>query len=256
MIFLFIPVLLLFSVLIQPQPTLIESQVYRWEDAAITSSDIRIRRHFLEGNTRDLAHLEMHATTLAPGKPLHPLHSHEQREELIIIKSGTVEVVIEQDKQLLGPGSVVLVMPGDQHNLTNVGADSATFYIMLYTAKSKPNTEQEAEAGGSLIVNWEDVPFREREKGGSRSFFERPTAMLERLEMHVTTLKPGIQSHPPHQHRPAEIILMLNGETQEYIDGQQFQGNAGDLYFLGSETLHTIKNTGSEPCTYFAFQFN
>jgi (S)-ureidoglycine aminohydrolase len=249
-------ILFCFSTSLLAQQPSIESGVYRWNEAEITSSDIRARRHFFKGSTLDLAYLELHATTLAPGQPLHPLHSHEQREELIIIKAGSVEVAIEQERQVLGPGSVALVMPGDQHNLTNVGSDSASFYILLYTAKAKSDPQRATEAGGSLIVNWEDVPFKKRKKGGSRSFFERPTAMLERLEMHVTTLNPGIQSHPPHTHRPAEIILMLEGESEEFIDGQSYRAQAGDLYFLGSETLHTIKNTGKQPCTYFAFQFH
>ena len=255
MLYLLIVILFTSVPLIAQQPS-IESKVYQWENAEITSTDIRVRRHFLQGSTRDLSHLELHATTLAPGKPLHPIHSHVQREELIIVKKGAVEITIEKEKQVLGPGSVALIMPGDQHTLTNVGRDSASFYILLYTAKSEPNLPRATEAGGSLIVNWEDVPFKERKKGGVRSFFERPTAMLERLEMHVTTLNPGIQSHPPHTHRPAEIILMLGGESQELIDGEYFKGRAGDFYFLGSETEHTIRNTGTEPCTYFAFQFN
>ncbi len=255
MLFLLIILLSISMPLIAQQPP-VGSKVYRWEEAKITSSDIRVRRHFLKGSTHDLSHLELHATTLSPGQPLHPLHTHEQREELIIIKEGSVEVVIEEEKQVLGPGSVALVMPGDRHNLTNVGQDSASFYILLYTAKSEPNQQRATEAGGSLIVKWKDIPFQERKKGGVRSFFERPTAMLKRLEMHVTTLNPGIQSHPPHTHRPAEIILMLEGESQEFIDGEYFQGSEGDLYFLGSETEHTIKNTGTKPCTYFAFQFH
>ncbi|MGB3585206.1 MAG: cupin domain-containing protein [Tunicatimonas sp.] len=254
MLFLLIIVLFAHSPVAAQQPST-ESGAYHWEEADISSSDIRVRRHFLKGSTRDLSYLELHATTLAPGQPLHPLHTHEDREELIIIKEGSVEVAIEQEKQVVGPGSVALIMPGDQHNLTNVGQDSATFYILLYTAKSAPNQQRAAEVGGSLVVDWEDVPFQEREKGGVRSFFERATVMLERLEMHVTTLNPGIQSHPPHTHRPAEIILMLEGESQEFIDGEYFNGSGGDLYFLGSETEHTIKNTGTEPCTYFAFQF-
>ncbi len=248
--------ILLFNSPLAAQQPPVKSQVYQWKEANIASSDIRLRRHFIKGDTRDLAHLELHATTLAPKTPLHPSHAHEQREELIIIKKGTVEVTVEDTKEVLGPGSVALIMPGDQHILTNVGEDSATFYILLYTSRAKPDEQRAKEAGGSLLVSWEDILYRETAKGGVRSFFERSTTMLERLEMHVTTLNPGIQSHPSHTHRPAEIILMLEGESQELIDGQYYNGSAGDLYFLGSETQHTIKNTGNQPCTYFAFQFH
>lgn len=252
----FLYILLFFSFHLQAQePAPIVSKSYHWDEAEMTTNDIRMRRYFLKGSTRDLAYLEMHATTLAAGKELHPLHQHD-REELLIVKEGKVKVKIENNEQILGPGSVAVVMPGDQHGLENVGEDSATFYILLYQSNSGPNQQRAKEAGGSFMINWEDVPLRETQKGGARSFFERPTAMFERLEMHVTTLKSGIQSHPPHTHRPAEIILMIEGESQEQIDDNFYQGQAGDFYFLGSETLHTIKNIGDQPCTYFAFQFN
>lgn len=241
--------------LIAQQDSII-SQVYRWEDAERTTTEHRDRRHFLQGSTRDLAYLEMHATTLEPGQPLHAPHAHNDREELIIIKEGKVKITIGEESQVLGPGSIALVMPGDQHGLENTGTEPAIFYIMLYHSQAPVDLERGKQAGGSLMMNWEDIPYRETEKGGSRALFERPTAMFERLEMHATTLNGGIQSHPPHTHRPAEIILMLEGNTEEQIDDSRYPGKAGDFYFLGSETRHTIRNTGDSPCTYYAFQFN
>jgi (S)-ureidoglycine aminohydrolase len=210
----------------------IVSQAYHWDDAKMTSTDIRERRHFLQGSTRDLEYLEMHATTLDGGHSLHPPHSHEDREELIIVKEGSVKMTIGGESRELGPGSVAVVMPGDRHGLENTGTVPAVFYILLYRSKAPMDSERVMQAGGSFMLSWEDVPFRETEKGGVRSFFERPTAMFERLEMHVTTLKGGVQSHPPHTHRPAEIILMLEGATGEQIDKKSYQGQAGDLYFL------------------------
>ncbi|MEQ9441898.1 MAG: cupin domain-containing protein [Cyclobacteriaceae bacterium] len=238
------------------QPDSIVSQVYRWAEAEVSTTDVRERRHLLQGRTHDLASLEMHANTLKPGQPLHAPHAHSEREELIIVKEGEVKMTIEGESRVLGPGSIALVMPGDHHGLENTGKEPAVFYILLYHSKAPVDLARGKQAGGSLMLAWEDVPFRETEKGGVRSFFERPTAMFERLEMHVTTLKGGIQSHPPHTHLPAEIILMLEGATEEQIDENSYRGKAGDLYFLGSETRHTIKNTGTAACTYFAFQFN
>lgn len=108
----------------------------------------------------------------------------------------------------------------------------------------------------SKSYHWDEAEMTTNDIRMRRYFLKGSTRDLAYLEMHVTTLKPGIQSHPTHTHRPAEIILMIEGESQEQIDDNFYRGQAGDFYFLGSETLHTIKNIGDQPCTYFAFQFN
>jgi (S)-ureidoglycine aminohydrolase len=79
--------------------------------------------------------------------------------------------------------------------------------------------------------------------------------MCERFEMHVTTLNEGLKSHDPHTHRPAEIILIIEGNTEMQIGDDFYQGTQGDLYFVASEVPHAIRNTGKSACSYFAFQF-
>lgn len=93
------------------------------------------------------------------------------------------------------------------------------------------------------------------EKGGIRRMFDRPTAMTKRFEMHVTTLNEGLWSHPPHTHRAAEFLLMVDKSSQESIDGKLFPATVGDLIFLESEVPHALQNTSKGSCTYVAFQF-
>ena len=116
-------------------------------------------------------------------------------------------------------------------------------------------------AGGSFVKDWNKLVFRKHDRGGVRSYFERATAMSKRFEMHVTTLKPGLKSHDPHTHRAEEIILMLDDGTNEksktemLIGDRYYNGAEGDLYYVSTGLLHGIRNTGSVPCSYFAFQF-
>jgi (S)-ureidoglycine aminohydrolase len=88
-----------------------------------------------------------------------------------------------------------------------------------------------------------------------KSYFERPTAMCRRFEMHVTTLKEGLKSHDPHTHRAEEIIVVISNETQMQIGSNFYKAKAGDIYYLGSNILHGIQNAGKGNCSYFAFQF-
>ena len=233
----------------------VTSGVYQWHGRKVEKDESRERRPILNGHTRDLAHLEIHASTLAPGKTPHPSHAHEAEEELVIVKEGRLKVTIEEESKVLGPGSIALIVPGDEHGFESVGDTQASYYIMKYSSKLPMNKERGKEAGGSLMVDWNELAFNPHDKGGIRRYFDRTTSMCERFEMHVTTLNEGLKSHDPHTHRPAEIILVIEGDTEMQIGEDFYQGTQGDLYFVASEISHAIRNTGQGSCMYFAFQF-
>ena len=48
---------------------------------------------------------------------------------------------------------------------------------------------------------------------------------------------------------------MMDGTTEMEIGGKIYQGEVGDIYFLGSDIHHAIRNTGNKPCMYLAFQW-
>ncbi len=48
---------------------------------------------------------------------------------------------------------------------------------------------------------------------------------------------------------------MIKGKSEMELDGKIVHGDAGDIYFLGSEVPHAIKNIDDEPIQYFAYQF-
>jgi len=110
-------------------------------------------------------------------------------------------------------------------------------------------------AKASFVKDWNKIEFKPHDKGGIRHYFERPTAMCKRLEMHVTTLKEGIKSHEPHQHRAEEIVLIIDNKTEMQIADKFYKGGSGDMYYLGSNVSHAIRNDGKGTCMYFAFQF-
>lgn len=87
------------------------------------------------------------------------------------------------------------------------------------------------------------------------NFLDNKTTQAKRFEMHVTTLNPGNQSHAPHTHRAAEILIPIEGETEEFIDNQWIKSGLGDIIFLESKVPHALRNIGKGKCTYFAFQF-
>jgi len=115
--------------------------------------------------------------------------------------------------------------------------------------------ERSNKAGGHLFLNAEDLTFKPSSKGGGIKYFDRPTAMCEKFEMHVTQLDNRGPSHEPHTHIDSEIILVIEGETEMTIAGKEYQGSAGDLYFIASEDQHGIRNASDKQCKYFAFRW-
>ena len=239
----------------------INSGVYKWADAPITKKAGSEQRILLEGFTVDFRRFKIHATTLPAHQAPHPAHHHPD-EELIIIKEGQLTVTIAGKTKTLGAGSIALMMPGDEHGFDNKSDAPATYYVMRYESKEASDSARGQKAGGSFWVDWNDVAFQASTKGGIRRMFDRTTAMIKRFEMHVTTLNEGLWSHPPHTHRAAEILLLIDGTAQESIDGTLHPATVGDLIFLESNVPHAIQNTSrtapadrKTSCTYFAFQF-
>ncbi len=174
---------------------------------------------------------------------------------MVIVKEGELRVTLEDERRDLGPGSVILALPGDRHGFENAGDDPVTYYVFRYRGKKPMNRERGDEAGGSLLVDWDEVEMNPNEKGGRRQIFDRATAVFERFEMHVTTLNEGLTSHDPHRHPAEEFILIRQSEVEEFIDNKRHPASAGDLIFLESQSLHTITSTGTGPAEYFAYQW-
>lgn len=234
----------------------IKSDVYTWKNLPVEKRETSDRRGIFNAPGAVNDNIDAHATTLEPGKEAHPAHKHPE-EELLIVKEGTIRMTINDKTQLLGAGSIAYVYPGDQHAAVNAGTTTATYYLIKYRArKDSLRPERGIKAGGSFMVNWNDVAFKPHDKGGRRDFAEKPTAVFRRFEMHVTTLNQGIKSHDPHTHKAEEIVLMIEGNAEMQIGNEFKKAGPGDLIFLGSNVSHAIRNDDTKPCVYYAFQWD
>lgn len=234
----------------QSDQTLLPSRVYKWSDL-----DKDAEKAMLVGSTTHLKHLEIKAIRLMSKKRPKHQRAHVGQEELIIVKEGQLKIKLGKTKKNLGPGSVALILPGDKHKLSPVGNTPAVYYSMKYQAKKPMSIERGKKEGGSFVVHWEEVAYREHNKGGRRDFFDRPTAMSEDFEMHVTNLNERVQSHAPHTHQVEEIILMIQGNIEMHIDGATPKAEVGDFAFIDALIPHAPTNIGKGQAIYFAFQW-
>ncbi|WPR77201.1 cupin domain-containing protein [Algoriphagus sp. NG3] len=233
----------------------IKSGLYRWSDHKVISNGDRTGRPVFEGTSPHFEYLEMHATTQEVGADPSTAHANEDIEEILIVKEGLMQVTIEEESTVLAANGVISLMPQQMHSLSNVGDSPLTYFVIRYKARKPMDISRGIASGGSLVINADSLKFQPNDRGGSRSYFDRSTAMCERLEMHTTTLEGKGPSHEPHAHTESEIILMISGETVMTIDGKEYHATSGDFYFIEPQLLHGIRNVTDQPTSYFAFKW-
>ena len=108
----------------------------------------------------------------------------------------------------------------------------------------------------SSIFDWNDVAVKETKTGSVRTFFRSPTATLDELECHVTTLNPGESSHLPHKHQEEEVIIIKEGTLEALVNGTMKRVGSGSVIFQASNQMHSIKNIGTTPATYHVFSWH
>ena len=109
-----------------------KSTVYPWSDADRKPNEWGAVRQVMRTPTPTLDELEIHISTLAPGKSPHAPHQH-QHEELLIVKEGTLDTLQSGTTRRVGPGGIIFQASNELHNVTNVGTTPATYFVIGWT---------------------------------------------------------------------------------------------------------------------------
>jgi quercetin dioxygenase-like cupin family protein len=103
---------------------------------------------------------------------------------------------------------------------------------------------------GSRAIEWNDVPVLQDGAHSVRHFFKAPTATLDDLELHVTTLPAGEVSHPAHKHPNEELVIVKEGTVEVLVNGEMRRVGPGSVIFNASNQTHSLRNVGNGPATY------
>lgn len=215
----------------------------------------RGRETILKGSTTYFEDFQLDLVTIHPGDTASLKEKLDDKEELVIIKEGTLKVTIRENGKSVGAGSIAFVLPGEEHIYENASKKPVSYYLLKFKSKLSTDNKRGLDNGGSFIMNWEDITLKPTDKGSLRSFFNRPTATCSKFEMHVTSLNEGLASHAPHTHPEEEIIVMLKGKARMNIDNKFYDAAPGAIIFLASGIPHALQNAGKGPAEYFAFQW-
>jgi len=114
----------------QPRPVM-RSRVFAWTSLKPEPTKAGERREVFDAPTATLQRFASHVTTLEPGQALHPAHKHPE-EELMIVKEGTVEAVLNGQATRVDAGGFIFCASNEMHGLRNVGTTRATYYVVKW----------------------------------------------------------------------------------------------------------------------------
>ncbi len=107
---------------------------------------------------------------------------------------------------------------------------------------------------GTTFVDWDSLTPQTTPTGQTRAIFDNPTPTLEKIEVHVTTLLPGMASDVK-RHPWEAIILIKEGQVDVSFNGHAHHAGPGCLVFIASNDPHSLKNVGDQPATYYVINF-
>ena len=104
----------------------------------------------------------------------------------------------------------------------------------------------------SKVFNLDRLPVRTMPNGGKSWDVIRGTlATGERIAVHESTQPAGLPPNPPHSIAHSEFIFVREGMLEFHYDGKSERVGAGGVIFVAPGTMHTARNVGGGPASYF-----
>jgi XRE family transcriptional regulator, regulator of sulfur utilization len=132
---------------------------------------------------------------------------------------------------------------------------AAALAVFAPMSAQTPATAKPAGHLPSAAYDWEKLPVIPTPKGARRDVFDGPTATLDKVHCHITTLNPGENSGEPRLHLQEEIIIVKEGLVEMHIDGKNQTAGPGSVFFLAARATTRLRNAGTIPATYIVIYY-
>jgi mannose-6-phosphate isomerase-like protein (cupin superfamily) len=119
-----------------PNPKM-TSTVYHWNALQLQPTKTGARTTVFDSPTPTLDKFHCHISTLNPGENTGAPHRHPQ-EELVVLKSGALEVNIDGHIDEVETGSMIFFAANELENMRNVGSVPATYFVFQFFTPSTP----------------------------------------------------------------------------------------------------------------------
>ena len=118
-------------------PAPLRSTVFPSDSGRSRTTGATIQRSLVDTVTTTFAKLEMHESTIQAGTVPHPPHRHGH-EEMILVRSGLIEVFFGPVTHTAGPGDVVFMASNELHGIRNPGPGPATYLVIRLDTHDAP----------------------------------------------------------------------------------------------------------------------
>ena len=122
----------------------------------------------------------------------------------------------------------------------------------LAAAQAAPDAQNTPLPG--KIYHSAQIAYKGDEKKKGRRFFYGTEHSGFNLEAHETVLGPGIETHPPHTHEHEEILIVVEGSVEVFMDGRTEIAETGSVIYYEPNKPHSLRNAGTIPCRYYVFE--
>lgn len=133
------------------------------------------------------------------------------------------------------------------------------FGLLLIAGVALAATAQKASAPMQKLTSnlyaWDEMTVTPNAKGSRRAVFDGPTATVDKMHCHITTLNPGDKSGEPSKHLQEEVIIVKEGRVEANWDGQSKIGGPGSVIFFAAGATTFLRNAGDTPCTYVVIYY-
>ena len=107
----------------------------------------------------------------------------------------------------------------------------------------------------SNLFDWESMTATPNAKGARRAVFDGPTATVDKMHCHITTLNPGEKSGEASKHLQEEVIVIKDGRVEANWDGHAKISGPGSVIFFAAGATTFLRNAGDTPCTYIVIYY-
>jgi mannose-6-phosphate isomerase-like protein (cupin superfamily) len=158
------------------------------------------------------------------------------------------------------PG-VWLMLRLNRHGKEHTGMPTQRqFALVLLTVLTTAGLAVQAQsdktsAMTSTAIEWNTLEVKTNATGSSRKFFEGPTANLEVLECHASTLNPGATNHVILRRPNDEVIIVKEGTIEAFVNDKWVRVGPGSVIFNAANSLQSMRNVGDGPATYHVIMF-
>jgi mannose-6-phosphate isomerase-like protein (cupin superfamily) len=104
----------------------------------------------------------------------------------------------------------------------------------------------------SRVFNVDQLPARTMPNGGkSWDVLHGALVTGETVAIHESQQPAGLPPNPKHKIAHSEFIFVREGTLEFLYDGKSERVSAGGVIFVAPGTMHTARNAGDGPASYF-----